>query len=580
MALKPDELGLDLSAGMTNPNRLATPPAEEGPGLNLGRTPYQMLGVERVPIAAASGKAVLTDILGHGLGWDAEDQLDAYTASSRMRSFLNAQKGIRSEGTPDIPVTDAVDVARQKLGQARDQLMGHMQQGPQMPPGMPQEQRQGYLDRMYPKMDPARRATYEDVPETTRWLTAGYALARLLRGDSIGEAAQFAAMPLNDAQKRVDEQRRTDLQNMATDAERARAEFGLDQRDIELQRAEATRKYGEAGKLYMDQFDEAQRVFRETTAQNLKAMNAEDRDLFKKALDGNVDSAIRTNALDMLYGRGKIGDQEYRSYTALASQKGSKELANEALAEQRRSSAGLNAKRTELLPREQQLKAGELARRKAKDEVDAKFARERLRIMDDRNQITLNLGVLRDGTANRRIDLEVPLMDARIADYLDKAESRKDGTLKGLVQVYDSRLKEMRTERQQVQDDLTAVYKALASKDVRKSAAVKQQFQEQAEEIEARLRELDRRMATYEGERNELADDLIPGATPEVQAAKGAKAGAGGFAPVSVSPPSSRQAIEQARRSTLEAIRRGDVSEAVAAENFKRQFGENLRKGK
>lgn len=490
---------------------------------------YGLNGVTRIPVNMASGKSALLDMLGHGLGWAPDDPIDGPTASSRIRSYLDLQSGVRGADTPDISPQMAVQMAREKLDAARNQLMAHLDSGAPQPEPMDPTAVSGYMDRMYPHIPaPGDPATLADVPPTQRWLALGYALGNLLRGGSLGDVAPMISAPIAAAQKQMDADRQVALQNMAIDSDRARAEFGLAQSDIEKRRQSMLLDYTTKAKTLQDQVDEAQRVFRETTNQNMRSWGNEDRDTFKKVFDSNIDTGQRMLAVDELYSRGRLSDEEYPRYMAIASVKSSKQVANEALAEARKAGAAKTRVQTELLPKEYQLRAGELARRISRDEDDAQIARDRLGIMADKNAITLNLGYLRDSTANRRIDLQAPLWDAQIANYISQAEGRKDSTLKGLVGTYDGRLKEYRSESDQIRDDLAKVYKSLASKEVRKSPEAKANLEAFAADLEKRLADVERKTITLQGERDDLAESYTTTAR-----ARGTRPPAlGGYLPV------------------------------------------------
>lgn len=488
--------------------------------------PYQATGVTRIPVTMESGKSVLTNLLGHGLGWNPDDELDAYTASSRLRKFLDAQKGIRDSAAPEISPVTAVEIARKKLEEARSQLVGHSETGPpnpgawQPPAGIDPSQQQGFFSRMFPQVPEQRTATYADSSPAQNWTAAGYALARLLRGDSIGQAATYAAAPLNLAQKELDKNRELAIQNAEIDAHKAQAEYGVAQADVNLKRevsrdtfeanrANLLRQYTQEASLLKDQFDEAQRIYRETTLANQKAWTAEDKQFFKTAFDSKADAKDRMNALDVLHDRGRIGDVEYTRYGAVAMVEGSDELARKALAAQRGADANLKTVRADLLPKEYQVKAGELARKVAEDADESKIARERLRIMDERNAITLNLGKMRDATTNRRIDLQAPLWDAQIAKYFADAEAKGDASLKGSIDIYDKRLKELHAESARLRDDLTTANKTIMSKDARRNPEIQAQMKAYAAQLNERIQNIEIKRGQIQGERDDLAEDFV-----------------------------------------------------------------------
>lgn len=485
---------------------------------------YGLNGIRRIPVDMASGKTVLKDLLGYGLGWGPDDTLDPAMAGQRIKSFLDAQKGINDPNAPDISPITAVQLAKQKLEESRRQLMGHVEGGPAPVEGIPEGQQSLFMDRMFPKPVPAKTATYADVPDAQKMFTAAYGLMQLLRGEPIGNLAPVFNLPLVQAQKRMDMERQEQVQNLAMDADRARAEFTLASQDVQRRRDDALRSYTMKAKTLEDQYNEAEKVFNEITKTNMRSWAAEDRDIFKKVFDSATDNTERMGAVDALYDRGRISDEEYPRYMAIASVKSSRQIANEELAKQRSTASEFNEAKTDALPEGLKLKWAELDRKKDRDAEEVKIARQRLRIMDDRNNITLSLGAMRDATTNRRITLQAPLWDAQIANYLSQAETRGDASLRGLVGVYSTRLKDVKSEVGRVEDDLAKVLKAMTSKDVRKSPAARAQMQSLADTFGNRLDELRSRQSVFESEYNDLVRDLAAESLP------GGGAGAGGAA--------------------------------------------------
>lgn len=447
------------------------PPAAPVDFTSLDYDPIGAAGIKRLPISAYSGKSLLLEGLGTGLGYDRNDKIDGETAATRLETFLDAAGKVDPMQLGHLPPDQALKLAKEKLATAQSQLYATIGKGPAAA-GRDEDAVGRLTSQMFPNALPApRTASFADVDKEEALMAAAMGLVRYLKGGTLGQGLETAMTPVRVAQGRINQESELAGRQQGVDAQRA--QFLL--RDL-LQRQEAEqgrkdRQYNLEVAQRGQEVDDARKLYERLT---VDAEKADDRETIKDMAaiyDSRLDPKQRRTAVANLYRRGRITFEEAQSLDAIAQQETVQNLKDQSVIDRNKAYTEFTNTRRQYLPKEWQVKFDTLGERRRHNQEQEKIARGRLGVAAEANQFRLYLGNQADATRNRAIDLRVPLVDATIAEKLARIAQGDMKAKAGLLKDYDARVKTLEDDAISIEREIRLTLQALAKKDVQRTDA-------------------------------------------------------------------------------------------------------------